>query len=1521
MEVAFLFKSNEKPEVTEFGHKGQPSIRAYLFDGSLNLTLGFVWSPATGLSNPNVLNPSVTVTGPATYTLSAQAVDPSASNLVTNPGFEAGNTGFTSQYTYNPTPITPGTYVLTTSPALVLASFPPCDDHTYGNGTGYMMLINGNASTGAQVWCQTINVAQNTWYVMSGWVMASPITPPTMQFSVNGVAVGDPYPVGTGTCNWQQFSASWYSGSATSAQLCVLDQITGGNGFFGDDYALDDIFFAAACTVTDEVNVDVADIEAVVPITAFLPCNAAQSGIQLDGSASSAGPNITYLWTGPGVIGGATTTIATINQVGNYTLTVTLNIGPTNCQVSESLDVLDDPNIVTATAFANDDLTCTSPTVMLDGTGTSTGPTISYDWEPAFGVVSGQGTLMPEVNQSGLYTLTVTNSISGCTATATAFVNQNTTLPAAAASAPDPLSCAETEVTLSGNNSSTGPEFSYLWVGPGIVSGDDLLNNCVVNIPGQYTLTVTNDVNGCTATATANVLQGATVPTAVANANAPDSLDCETPTLTLNSTGSSTGKGITYAWSTTNGHFTSPTNGQTATVDEGGTYFLTVTNSIGCTAIASVSVTADFAQPTIGIATPVPTFFCDTDSVQLNASQSSGGGGFDLVWASQNGSFLSGDTTLMPWVGSAGTYTLTITNTANGCTASASATVTANTTPPIAQAGPNATLDCDGTAINLNGTGSSTGPNFTYQWTTNGGNIVSGDTTLTPEIDGTGTYFILVENTVNNCTALDSVTVGQDANAPIVQIDPPGQLDCLTDELTLDASGSSAGANITLTWSGPGFVSGQNTYTPTVNLPGTYVLTLLNLTNNCVANASVVVVEDVTLPVADAGTPPVLDCSAQSGTLDGSGSSQGPSFSYLWSSGDTTLSPTISAAGSYTLTVTNDGNGCTATDDVTVAAFGNLPDVDIAAPDNLDCTQTEIQLAATASAGPEFDYNWTFTGTGVGIVSGDTSLSPTVGSPGSYTLTVTNTLTSCTASESVQVVQLANVPIVAVNGSQTLFCGQTSIQLNGVGTSPNGVSYAWTTQNGNILSGEATPNLTINAPGIYTLTVTDLQSGCTASDDVLVGQDATAPLADAGAPQSLTCSVLSVTLDGTGSSTGPGISYLWTTTDGTILMGETTLTPEVTAIGTYLLTVTDANNNCQTLASVQVFDLSQQPDAIAAASQSLGCNMATVTLDGTGSSTGVDFVYLWTGPGIVSGASTLMPVVTVPGVYTFTVTNMATDCSTVAQVTVLGDTTSPVAIAAAPQSLNCIAQQVVLSGTGSSNGAGFSYLWSGSGIVSGGTTLMPVVNLSGTYTLTVTNLSNNCTATATATVLQTTSPPTAIAAAPQNLDCTTLQVMLDGTGSSTGAGFSYLWSGPGIVSGGTTLTPTVDAPGDYILTVSNQANGCTSTASTTVNQETTPPTVDAGSGATLDCDTDQVELHASTSANTSSQFWTFVPDPGVVGEGIVSGPFSFAPWVNLPGTYVLTVTDLATGCTGTGSVVVTIDNTPPQGCRPWQSLS
>lgn len=104
-------------------------------------------------------------------------------------------------------------------------------------------------------------------------------------------------------------------------------------------------------------------------------------------------------------------------------------------------------------------------------------------------------------------------------------------------------------------------------------------------------------------------------------------------------------------------------------------------------------------------------------------------------------------------------------------------------------------------------------------------------------------------------------------------------------------------------------------------------------------------------------------------------------------------------------------------------------------------------------------------------------------------------------------------------------------------------------------------NIWAELPGNYELTVTNTETGCTDTDTVLVDQEVVPPLADAGEDLRFSCDTESILIDGSASSTGA--IFLWQTTNGSILSGATTPTPEVGLPGTYFLQVTDQSNGCE----------------------------------------------------------------------------------------------------------------------------------------------------------------------------------------------------------------------------------------------------------------------------------------------------------------------------------------------------------------------
>ncbi|MCC6280186.1 MAG: gliding motility-associated C-terminal domain-containing protein, partial [Saprospiraceae bacterium] len=124
----------------------------------------------------------------------------------------------------------------------------------------------------------------------------------------------------------------------------------------------------------------------------------------------------------------------------------------------------------------------------------------------------------------------------------------------------------------------------------------------------------------------------------------------------------------------------------------------------------------------------------------------------------------------------AGTYTLTVTNTANGCSASVEITVIQNTELPAVSAGPALNLTCMAPTVTLQGASGTPGVQFI--WSTPDGNIVSGAFLPNPEVDQPGVYILTVTILATGCSASATTTVNTiPLDFPSAQVIPA---DCLT---------------------------------------------------------------------------------------------------------------------------------------------------------------------------------------------------------------------------------------------------------------------------------------------------------------------------------------------------------------------------------------------------------------------------------------------------------------------------------------------------------------------------------------------------------------------------------------------------------------------------------------------------------------------------------------------------------------------------------------------------------------------
>jgi hypothetical protein len=104
-----------------------------------------------------------------------------------------------------------------------------------------------------------------------------------------------------------------------------------------------------------------------------------------------------------------------------------------------------------------------------------------------------------------------------------------------------------------------------------------------------------------------------------------------------------------------------------------------------------------------------------------------------------------------------GTYTMFYTNAINGCTASATALVPLNVTPPTTMTVADATL-CSTPTVNIS-SGTVPTPFYTYSWTGPGGATISSPTGFSTVVNMVGTYTVLIINTMNGCTTFNYIKV------------------------------------------------------------------------------------------------------------------------------------------------------------------------------------------------------------------------------------------------------------------------------------------------------------------------------------------------------------------------------------------------------------------------------------------------------------------------------------------------------------------------------------------------------------------------------------------------------------------------------------------------------------------------------------------------------------------------------------------------------------------------------------------
>lgn len=1256
------------------------------------------------------------------------------------------------------------------------------------------------------------------------------------------------------------------------------------------------------CTHTKEllVNQDIAVPEISAGPDRTITCRF--PNITLQGSVHTGTSPSTIIWTGNGIGPGQQGLLnPQVNVPDTYVLKVTNNIN--GCVKSDT--VLIDKNVKEPIADAGPDtiITCKNPIVSVGVSGTNQGSHIVAEWTGSGVSASNKNLFVFNVTQPDLYELLVTDTINGCVAADFMQVSINKTLPEANAGKDAVLTCNLTNgVILDGSGNPSN--IQYHWSGPGIGSNNEFEQKPTITQPGDYSLTVTNPINGCTAQDLVTILKDNNVP--LADAGDDLTLNCSIKQVDLDGSKSTQGANISFKWQGPGIQGADSVAISPKNITLAGSYTLTVLNTAnGCKNTDVLIVLLDTLLPS-AVAVPVLTLNCyNKGKDTLDASLSSAGALFAYDWAGP-GIGVANKNLQNPIVDKGGAYSLTVTNTQNTCFATTQVQVNEDLTNPLADAGPDPTIDCVTTTTILGGN-SSSGLQIQYDWFGPGIDTLN-QHHAKPNVTKPGEYHLTVKNNVNGCHSTDTVIVLTTAKYPIANAGPDDRLSCTQKSVLLDASASTSGASISYLWSGPGItLATQAIQSPVVDIKGIYILSVKDASNQCVSQDTVQVDENIIQPIADAPADLVLNCKDKTVVLDAEKSSTGPLFTYEWTgaginpSNQNQQKPVVSQAGLYELKVSNTDNGCTATVQCNVSIDTIAPST-LAGPDALlTCTTQTVTLDGSASSsGTNFDLVWQ----GPGIVTSNYNLpQPSVSDSGTYVLTILNKANFCSTTDKVLVLQNTEKPKADAGAQRTINCALTNVQLDGTKSgNGNGISYEWSGPG--LLAGQNTLiSPVVDQAGIYLITVTDAANGCTASDAVEVLLDVTPPQANAGPDRTITCNnnTSGVALDGSGSDKGANYDLVWSG-PGITPANATQVNPTVLLTGDYIISIRNKTNGCVETDTVQVVKDQNIPIASAGLDQTLNCKVKEVILDGSGSSDlGGGIVYQWGGPDInPDNIEKEAPSVTKSGTYTITVIDNLTGCKSTDEVVVLLDLAKPSATIQSDV-ITCLEPKGDLNV--SANPQGCTYEWAGPDINSGNINAAAFkVSEGGLYTVTIT-APNGCTNTATATMAVDADFPDG------NAEGATLNCTNNGTAIISGlvktAGATFEWKGPNNFSS-KDKSVTVTAPGQYIFLITAQ-NGCQRPIEIEVKTDYQAPTISLSVPQKLTCSVTSLIINAFGTSIGPNFVYEWRSSDG----NIVSGEKSLTPRVNKAGTYTVVVTNLKNGCTAERDIKVENDPDVP----------
>ena len=298
----------------------------------------------------------------------------------------------------------------------------------------------------------------------------------------------------------------------------------------------------------------------------------------------------TYNWTGPDInADNQNLPFLDVEIAGTYELLVEDEWY--GCQSEMVIIEVEDLSYEPEINFAEvETLNCAELTTLIDGSLSDSHTGIQYHWLGESGPILTTDEAFLTVEEGGWYYLNLEDTITGCAAIDSIFVEEDRILPEIAIAMPEIINCYDSIVVLDAENSSNGSEFVYQWSSEGgnIEEGEFTLAP-QVNAMGWYVLTIQNQINACIVVDSVFVDEDSAPPLVDAGDDA--NLDCVVRALQLDPANFPTGVAYQLSWTDESGNPLPESTIPNPTVDQPGIYQLMVTNlNNGCSGVDVVQI-------------------------------------------------------------------------------------------------------------------------------------------------------------------------------------------------------------------------------------------------------------------------------------------------------------------------------------------------------------------------------------------------------------------------------------------------------------------------------------------------------------------------------------------------------------------------------------------------------------------------------------------------------------------------------------------------------------------------------------------------------------------------------------------------------------------------------------------------------------------------------------------------------------------------------------------------------------------